>query len=154
MSDPPVSDAIQGAYLVAVFFSGITVGGIALLFQELTEGVGCLLGGFCFSMWLLVMKSGGLITQSGGRIGLIVALSAGSYALSFSHYTRPYGLMASTAFAGGTAFVLGVDCYTRAGLKEFWLYIWGKILPPKAISILRKSNLARRLERRYISPRN
>lgn len=105
-------------------------------------------------MWLLVMKSGGLITQSGGRIGLIVALSAGSYALSFSHYTRPYGLMASTAFAGGTAFVLGVDCYTRAGLKEFWLYIWGKILPPKAISILRKSNLARRLERRYISPRN
>jgi hypothetical protein len=41
-------------------------------------------------------------------------------------YTRPYALMASTAFAGSTAAVLGIDCFSRAGLKEFWLYTWGE----------------------------
>lgn len=152
--DPPVSDAVQGGYLIAVFFSGITVGGVALIFKELTEGLGCLLGGFCFSMWLLVMKSGGLITQTGGKIGLIAALSVCCWALSFSHYTRPYGLIASTAFAGGTVFTLGVDCYSRAGLKEFWLYIWGKTLPPKLHLSCRKPNLVHRVERRYIPPQN
>lgn len=28
----------------------------------------------------------------------------------------------STAFVGATALVLGIDCFTRAGLKE--LYVW------------------------------
>ena len=31
------------------------------------------------------------------------------------HY---YVLLTSTAFVGATAFMLGVDCYTTAGLKE------------------------------------
>lgn len=48
------------------------------------------------------------------------------YALSFSHYTRPHALIISTAISGGTAVALGVDCFSRAGLKEFWLYNWGK----------------------------
>lgn len=126
--NPPASDAVQGAYLVAVVCTGAVFGGLAVVFKELTEGLGCLLGGFCFSMWLLSLKSGGLLTASGARSGFIAAIAVGSYAVSFSHHTRPYGLIASTAISGGTAFVLGVDCYSRAGLKEFWLYIWGKIL--------------------------
>jgi hypothetical protein len=31
-------------------------------------------------------------------------------------------LLVSTAFIGSTALVLGIDCFARAGLKEF--YIW------------------------------
>ena len=122
---PPVRVAVQGAYLVAVFFTGITFGALSIVFKELTEGLGCLLGGFCVSMWLLSLSPGGLLKGSGSKSGFIGAISVGCYALSFSQYTRPWGLIVSTAIAGGTAVALGIDCYSRAGLKEFWLYIWG-----------------------------
>ncbi len=124
--DPPVRDAIQGAYLVAIFFTGITFGALAIVFKELAEGLGCLLGGFCVSMWLLSTKSGGLITATDAKAGFIGAISVGFYAVSFSHYTRDYGLIGATSIAGGTAIALGIDCYSKAGLKEFWLYLWGE----------------------------
>lgn len=126
--NPPVSNAIQGAYLVAVFFSGITFGALAIVFKELTEGLGCFLGGFCASMWLLCLKPGGLLTDVNSKCGFIAGISVGFYALSFSQYTRPHGLIVSTAISGGTAVSLGIDCFSRAGLKEFWLYIWGKFI--------------------------
>lgn len=123
---PPVQDAVQGGYFVAVFCTGVIFGGLALIFHEITEGLGCLLGGFCLSMWLLELKPGGLLTASGSKGALIGAISAGIYATSFNHYTRPYSLIGSTSFAGATAIVLGIDCFSQAGLKEFWLYLWGK----------------------------
>ncbi|GES65918.1 hypothetical protein ATEIFO6365_0012031000 [Aspergillus terreus] len=122
--NPPVRVAVQGAYLVAIFFTGITFGALSIVFKELTEGLGCLLGGFCLSMWLLSLKPGGLLTDDSSKSGFIGAISVGIYALSFTHYTRPYALIGSTAAAGGTAVALGIDCFSRAGLKEFWLYIW------------------------------
>lgn len=126
--NPPVRVAIQGAYLIAIFFTGITFGALALVFKELAEGLGCLLGGFCTSMWLLCTRSGGLIEASDAKTGLIGAISVAFYAVSFSHHTRPYGLIISTSVAGGTAVSLGIDCYSKAGLKEFWLYLWGECL--------------------------
>jgi hypothetical protein len=122
--NPPVSSAIQGAYLVAVVIPGLLIGGCALIFTDMTEGLGCLLGGFCFSMWLLVMKKGGLITSTSGKSVLIAVISVAAFSLSFSHYTRSYGLIACISFAGATAVVLGIDCFSRAGLKEFWAYLW------------------------------
>ncbi|KAL5337149.1 hypothetical protein BJX70DRAFT_252019 [Aspergillus crustosus] len=127
---PPVRVAIQGAYLVAIVFTGITFGALAIVFKELAEGLGCLLGGFCTSMWLLSTKSGGLITATDAKAGFIGAISVAFYAVSFSHHTRPYGLIVSTSIAGGTAVALGFDCYSKAGLKEFWLYLWGTDIYP------------------------
>ena len=49
--NPPVQDAIQGAYVTAAIITGCVIGGIAVVFPEVTEGLGCLLGGFCLSMW-------------------------------------------------------------------------------------------------------
>ncbi|RAO70780.1 uncharacterized protein BHQ10_006792 [Talaromyces amestolkiae] len=122
---PPVSNAIQGAYFVAAFLTGLIFGALSLIFKELTEGLGCLLGGFCVSMWLLSLKRGGLLADSDTRGAFIGAFCVAFYALSFSSYTRPYGLIVSTAFAGSSIAVLGIDCFSRAGWKEFWLYIWG-----------------------------
>ncbi|KAJ5948919.1 hypothetical protein N7454_002226 [Penicillium verhagenii] len=122
---PPVSDAVQGGYLVAIFFTGAIFGGLALVFKEITEGLCCLLGGFCIGMWFLTVKAGGLVTGDGTKIGFILAFTGGFYCLSFSHYTRSYGSILCTAFGGATTLVIGIDCYSRAGLKEFWLYIWG-----------------------------
>lgn len=45
--------------------------------------------------------------------------------MAFHHVTRPYALIFSLSFSGATAIVLGIDCFSRAGLKEFWVYIWG-----------------------------
>ncbi|PMD36682.1 hypothetical protein L207DRAFT_586381 [Hyaloscypha variabilis F] len=122
--NPPVSNAIQGAYVVAIAMTGLILGGAAIIFTEMTEGLGCLLGGFCFSMWLLVLKPGGLLTTTSGKAIFIAALTLGGFSTSFSHYTRPYGLIIFVSFGGATAIVLGIDCFSRAGLKEYWAYLW------------------------------
>lgn len=126
---PPISNAIQGAYLVAIFFTGVILGGLSLVFPEMTEGLGCLLGGFCLSMWFLVLKPNGLIRSQGGKAIFIGVMSVATFSLSFSHYTRNYGLIACISFAGATITVLGIDCFSRAGLKEFWLWLWGQSFP-------------------------
>jgi hypothetical protein len=122
--NPPVSNAIQGAYLVAIVMTGLILGGAAIVFKEMTEGLGSLLGGFCLSMWLLVLKPGGLLTSVGGIAGFIAAFTLTAYATSFSNITRPYGLIAGISFGGATVIVVGIDCFSRAGLKEFWAYLW------------------------------
>tara|TARA_R110002003_G_scaffold48_37_gene4239 strand:+ start:5838 stop:8489 length:2652 start_codon:yes stop_codon:yes gene_type:complete len=124
LMNPPVSDGVQGAFFVAAFVTGVVFGVLSLVFADITEGFGCLLGGFCLSMWFLSLKDGGLIASSTGRAIFIGCMSAGGYSLSFSRYTRTYGLIASIAFSGATATILGIDCLARAGLKEFWLYLW------------------------------
>ncbi|KAI0007795.1 hypothetical protein F4779DRAFT_486386 [Xylariaceae sp. FL0662B] len=131
----PVPDAIQGAYVVAVVCSGLILGGAATFFNELTEGLGCLLGGFCLSMLLLTLRDGGLLPTTTGKAIFIGVFTAVGFALYFSHYTRPYALMGLMSFAGATVTVLGIDCFSRAGLKEFWAYIWNlndKLFPLSA----------------------
>lgn len=121
---PPIRDAVQGGYVVAVVIAGLVLGGAATLFRELTEGFGCLLGGFCVSMWLLTLKEGGVLTETTQKIIFIAAFTVGGYAFYFSHYTRGYAQIGLTSFSGATVTVLGIDCFTKAGLKEYWAYIW------------------------------
>ncbi|MCJ1434067.1 hypothetical protein MMC27_003433 [Xylographa pallens] len=123
--NPPVSNGVEGAYLVAAVIPAIMLGAGALIFKDITEGFGCILGGFCFSMWMLVLKPGGLVTSTGGKAIFIGVWCLAFFSSAFSHHTRSYGLIGSTSLSGATIIVLGVDCFSRAGLKEFWLYIWG-----------------------------
>nr|POE65160.1 hypothetical protein CFP56_34828 [Quercus suber] len=109
--NPPVSDAIQGAYLVAAVFTGLVFGAVSLIFKEVTEGLGCLLGGFCLAMWFLVLRPGGLIPSTVGRAIFIACLAVAGFCLSFSRYTRNYGLIACTSFAGATITIIGIDCF-------------------------------------------
>ena len=122
---PPVSDAIQGAYFVAALSTGAVFGGLALIFKDITRGFGCLVGGFCLAMWILCLKPGGLITSTIGKAILIGVFTVVAWATSFSQYTRNYGIIGCTAFAGAMIAIIGIDCFSRAGLKEFWIYIWG-----------------------------
>ncbi|UKZ88287.1 uncharacterized protein TrAFT101_004049 [Trichoderma asperellum] len=124
LMDVPVSLAIQGAYVAAVTLSGCVLGAASLIFQELTEGLGCALGGFCLSMWLLCLVPGGLLHDTLGRAIFISCLSVAGFASSFSHYTRDWAMIILMSFGGSTIIVLGIDCFSRAGLKEFWAYIW------------------------------
>jgi hypothetical protein len=129
LMNPPVSNAVQGGFFVAATVTGLIFGGLALVFSDITDGLGCLLGGFCLSMWLLSLKEGSIMPSAGGRAIFIGCMSAAGYALSWSHYTRNYGLIASIAFSGATITMLGVDCFSGAGWKEFWLYIWSECQP-------------------------
>ena len=122
--DPPVSNGLQGAYVVAITLTGLILGGAALLLMEMTEGLGCLLGGFCLAMWLLVLQPGGLLTSTAPIVIFIVCFTLAGWTTSFSRYTRPYGLICLTSFGGATVVVLGIDCFSKSGLKEFWAYIW------------------------------
>jgi len=122
--NPEHSNAIQGAYMVAAVVTGLIFGAVSLVFQEVTEGLGCMLGSFCFAMWILVLAPGGIIHSTAGRGILIGVITVAGFCLSLTHYTRMYALLGCTSFAGATITMLGVDCFSRAGLKEFWLFLW------------------------------
>ncbi|KAK3380299.1 hypothetical protein B0T24DRAFT_647578 [Lasiosphaeria ovina] len=121
---PPVSHAIQGAYVVAVVCTGMILGALAVVFKEIMECLGCLLGGFCLSMWLLTLQSGGLIPTVGGKVVFISAFTLTAFGSYFTRWTQTYCLIGCISFSGATAAVLGIDCFSRAGLREFWAYLW------------------------------
>ncbi|KAL9601702.1 MAG: hypothetical protein Q9219_002313 [cf. Caloplaca sp. 3 TL-2023] len=61
---PPISNAVQGAFVVAAFVTGLIFGGGSIVFADVTEGMGCLLGGYSLAMWFLVLIPGGLIKST------------------------------------------------------------------------------------------
>ncbi|CCU81815.1 hypothetical protein BGHDH14_bgh02576 [Blumeria hordei DH14] len=119
----PVSGAIEVAYVAAAVITGLIFGYISILFTEVTEGLGCLFGGFCISMWLLVLRRGGLLTGI-NMIILISFLTIGAFATSFFHHIKKHSLIIFTSFGGATSIILGIDCFSTAGLKEFWVFLW------------------------------
>ncbi|RDA87967.1 hypothetical protein CP532_3447 [Ophiocordyceps camponoti-leonardi (nom. inval.)] len=128
----PVSNAMQGGYVVAVVMSGCAVGAASMFFKELTEGLGCALGGFCVSMWLLCLVPGGLLRSVPAKAIFNASFTLVGFALYFSRWTRDWALIVTLAFSGATATILGLDCFSRAGLKEFWAYVWdvnGNLFP-------------------------
>ncbi|KAJ0159662.1 hypothetical protein CTA2_9326 [Colletotrichum tanaceti] len=120
----PVSNASQGAYVVAAFLPAVLAGVLSSwFFKEITECLACALGGFCVAMWLLCLHEGGLLSGV-GKVILIIVLSLAGFATYFTRWTRDWALMITISFSGATATVLGIDCFSRAGLKEFWAYVW------------------------------
>lgn len=120
----PISNALQGGYVVAVVMSGCAVGAAAMFFKELTEGFGCALGGFCISMWLLCLVPGGLLHSVPSKAIFIASFTIVGFAFYFSRWTRDWALIGLISFGGATITILGIDCFSRAGLKEFWAYVW------------------------------
>lgn len=120
----PVSTALQGGYVAAIILSSSAIGVGSIFFKELTEGLGCALGGFCVSMWLLTLIPGGLLKPIPSKAIFMSAFTLVAFAFYFSRYTRDWALISMISFSGATVVVLGIDCFSRAGLKEFWAYVW------------------------------
>jgi hypothetical protein len=108
--------------------SALVLAGLSSPFASLFEGVGCFLGGFCLSMWFLTIKDDGLIQSKAGKTIIIAVLSLSIGALGFVCYIRSRALLVCNSFSAATAIVLGIDCFTRGGYKEFWIYVWGRFL--------------------------
>lgn len=122
--DVPVKLAVQGGYVAAVILSGCALGTASIFFKELTECLACALGGFCLSMWLLCLSPGGLLHTVSSKAIFIACFTVVGLAFYFSRFTRDWTLILTISFSGATTVVLGIDCFSRAGLKEFWAYIW------------------------------
>lgn len=121
----PISNGVQAGYIVGVIVGGAVAGGLAILRPKFFHFFGSVLGGFCFAMWLLTLKENALLGQNTLKNCIFLAVfSLVSLAFYFTTRTRHYLVMFSSSFAAATAFILGIDCLTCAGLKEFWAWIW------------------------------
>ncbi|KAK8858594.1 hypothetical protein IAR55_002823 [Kwoniella newhampshirensis] len=124
-SPNPPSSTLRGLYLLACIISSFFGAGLGIFLFNLAKYWVSAAGGFAFGWFLLATRQGGLITSVLGRWGLLGGLSVAAFVASLPKVTNPHMMLVSTAWIGATAFVLGVDCYTRAGLKEFYLYNLG-----------------------------
>lgn len=87
-------------------------------------------------MWLMTLRSGGLLSGF-GKLILITIFSLGGLAIFYIQYIKLHAHMVFISFAGATSFMLGIDCFSRAGLKEFWLFVWdlnSDVFPPGTLT--------------------
>ncbi|KAF7985291.1 hypothetical protein HWV62_6449 [Athelia sp. TMB] len=129
----PPSETLRGLFVFACFVAGVAGGGISIFFWKSTKYFIGAWGGLALGLWIECFKDGGLIHQVGirwimyiGNHRILLTPTIALAALGFVLCTIPklhlHVLLVSTAFVGSSAFVLGVDCYTTAGLKEFYLW--------------------------------
>ncbi|KAF9474089.1 hypothetical protein BDN70DRAFT_816276 [Pholiota conissans] len=118
----PPSKTLRGLFVLACSVAGIAGGGIAIFFWKGTRYTIGAWGGFAFALWIQCFHNGGLIKAVGIRWILYIVCGVIGFSLSTIPKIHYHVLLISTAFVGATSFMLGVDCFTTAGLKEF--YIW------------------------------
>ncbi|KAI0788639.1 hypothetical protein C8Q75DRAFT_242333 [Abortiporus biennis] len=118
----PPNKTIRGLFVLACGVAGIAGGGIAIFFWKAAKYFIGAWGGFVFALWIQCFKNGGLVTPIGFRWLMYIACGVVGFVMCTIPQLHYYVLLISTAFVGATSFILGVDCYTTADLKEF--YIW------------------------------
>lgn len=113
----------RGLYCLACIIAAVIGSGIGLFFFKYARYWVCGLGGFALGWFIMAFRAGGVTGNSiVGRWGLIGGLSVVTFIASLFPRWHHHLLLVSTALVGSTALTLGIDCFTRAGLKEF--YIW------------------------------
>jgi hypothetical protein len=112
------STTMRGLYLLACVISSFFGAAFGIFFFNFSKYWVSAAGGFTFGWFLLATRDGGLITSVIGRWGLLGSLTVVAFLASLVPLLHDHMVLASTAWIGATAVVLGIDCYTRAGLKE------------------------------------
>ncbi|KAI1793851.1 hypothetical protein LXA43DRAFT_177906 [Ganoderma leucocontextum] len=118
----PPSTTIRGLFVLSCVVAGVAGGGIAIFFWKAAKYFTGAWGGFALALWIQCFRDGGLIHPLGFRWIMYIAISVVGFVLCTLPKLHYYIMLISTAFVGATAFMLGVDCFTTAGLKEF--YVW------------------------------
>ncbi|EIW86823.1 hypothetical protein CONPUDRAFT_148869 [Coniophora puteana RWD-64-598 SS2] len=118
----PPNNTLQGMFVLASAIAGIVGGGITIFFWRGTKYFIGAWGGFAVGLWIQCFRNGGLITSVGLRWILYIGCGVVGFVLCSFPRLHWQMLLVSTAAVGSSAFILGIDCYTTAGLKEF--YIW------------------------------
>ncbi|KAF8846278.1 hypothetical protein BDN67DRAFT_939962 [Paxillus ammoniavirescens] len=118
----PPNKTLQGMFVLACAVAGIMGGAFTIFFWKATKYFIGAWGGFAFGLWIQCFRNGGLISSVGMRWILYIACGVVAFVLCTIPKLHWHMLLLATAFVGSSAFILGVDCYTTAGLKEF--YVW------------------------------
>ncbi|KAJ2919241.1 hypothetical protein MD484_g1122, partial [Candolleomyces efflorescens] len=123
----PPSKTLRGMFVLATTIAGFAGGAIAIFFWKAARyGIGAW-GGFAFALWIQSFNHGGIIKPIGFRWIFYIGSGVVGFALCTIPKIHYHILLISTAFVGATSFMLGVDCFTTAGMKEF--YIWNLGFP-------------------------
>ncbi|CCL98299.1 uncharacterized protein FIBRA_00293 [Fibroporia radiculosa] len=121
----PPSKTVRGLFVLACGVAGIAGGGIAIFFWQATKFFIGAWGGFVVALWIQCFKAGGLISPIGFRWILYIIVAAIGFILCTIPKIHYHILLLSTAFVGATSLILGIDCYTTGGLKEFYMWNLG-----------------------------
>lgn len=118
----PPSKTVRGMFVLASAVAGIAGGGISIFFWKAARyGIGGW-GGFSLALFINCLNAGGVVKPIGYRWILYMGCAVVGFVLCTIPKIHYHVLLTSTAFVGASALMLGVDCYTTAGLKEF--YVW------------------------------
>ncbi|KAJ7596904.1 hypothetical protein C8J56DRAFT_1021331 [Mycena floridula] len=118
----PPSKTVRGMFVLSSVIAGSAGGAIAIFFWKAARyGIGGW-GGFALALWIQCFHNGGLIKPVAFRWILYIGCAVVGFVLCTIPKIHYHVLLISTAFVGSSVFMLGVDCYTTAGLKEF--YVW------------------------------
>ncbi|KAK2461677.1 hypothetical protein APHAL10511_006140 [Amanita phalloides] len=131
----PPSKTLRGMFVLASSIAGIAGGAIAIFFWKGARYCIGAWGGFTLALWIQSFHDGGVIRPIGFRWILFIGCAVVGFTLCTISKIHYHVLLFSTAFMGSTAFMLGVDCFTTAGLKEFYMWNLGfRSLFPKFIN--------------------
>ncbi|EEB89983.1 hypothetical protein MPER_11869, partial [Moniliophthora perniciosa FA553] len=118
----PPSKTVRGMFVLASAVAGIAGGAISIFFWKAARyGIGGW-GGFSLALFINCLSSGGVVKPIGYRWVLYMGCAVVGFVLCTIPKIHYHVLLISTAFVGASALMLGIDCYTTAGLKEF--YVW------------------------------
>lgn len=118
----PPSQTLRGMFVLSATIAGAAGGAIAIFFWKVARyGIGAW-GGFAFALYIQAFHDGGVIKSLSFRWILYIVCAVLGFILCTIPKIHYHVLLISTAFVGASSFMLGVDCFTTAGLKEF--YIW------------------------------
>ncbi|KZV75481.1 hypothetical protein PENSPDRAFT_680956 [Peniophora sp. CONT] len=118
----PPSATIRGMFVLACTVAGVVGGGLSIFFWKATKFFIGAWGGLAFGLWIQCFHNGGLIHKIAFRWIMYIGCSVVGFVLCTIPQIHYHVLLVSTAITGASSLMLGVDCYTTAGLKEF--YVW------------------------------
>lgn len=121
----PPSETLRGLFVLSCAVAGFVGGGVAIFFWQGTKYFIGGWGGFAFALFIQALHNGGMIKPLGFRYLFYIGCAVIGFVVCTIPKIHYQVLLASTAIVGGSAFMLGVDCYTTAGLKEFYVYNLG-----------------------------
>ena len=109
---------MRGLYLLACIIASFIGAGLGVFLYKFAKYCVAAAGGFTFAWFLLATKPGGLIDSVLGRWCLFGGVSVAAFITGLPSKLTDVMMLISTAWIGATTVTLGIDCYTRAGLKE------------------------------------
>lgn len=121
----PPSKTLRGLFVLACAVAGGAGGAITIFFWKLSRYLIGGWGGFALALFIQCFRDGGLIRGIGYRWIMFIGVAVVGFCICTVPKIHYHVMLVSTGFVGATAVMLGIDCFTTAGLKEFYMWNLG-----------------------------